>query len=39
MKRRLAVVCVLAVAGLVRAGDNADPTDTWKYTAVDGRTE
>jgi hypothetical protein len=32
MKRVLAVVCVLAVAGLVRAEDKPNPTGTWKYT-------
>ena len=33
MKRVAAVVCVLAVAGLVRADDKPNPTGTWKYTA------
>ncbi len=39
MKRLLAVVCVLAVTGLVRAEDKkADPTGTWKYsTEVNGQ--
>jgi hypothetical protein len=33
MKRMVAVVCVLAVAGLVRAADDKpNPTGTWKYT-------
>jgi hypothetical protein len=27
------VVCVLAVAGLVRADEKANPTGTWKYAA------
>ncbi len=33
MKRMAAVVCVLAVAGMVRAEDKPNPTGTWKYTA------
>ena len=33
MKRMVAVVCVLAVAGMVRAADDKpNPTGTWKYT-------
>ena len=33
MKRMVAMVCVLAVAGLVRAADDKpNPTGTWKYT-------
>jgi uncharacterized protein (DUF2147 family) len=33
MKRMAAVVCVLAVAGLVRADDKPNPNGKWKYTA------
>ena len=33
MKRVAAVVCVLALAGLVRAEEKPNPTGTWKYTA------
>jgi uncharacterized protein (DUF2147 family) len=33
MKRMVAVVCVLAVAGMARAEDKPNPTGTWKYTA------
>jgi hypothetical protein len=29
----MAVVCVLAVAGLARAEEKPNPTGTWKYTA------
>ncbi len=33
MRRMVAVVCVLALAGLVRAEEKkANPTGTWKYT-------
>jgi hypothetical protein len=32
MKRVAAVVCVLALVGLVRAEDKTNPTGTWKYT-------
>jgi hypothetical protein len=32
MKRMAAVVCVLALVGLVRADDKPNPTGTWKYT-------
>jgi hypothetical protein len=32
MKRMVAVVCVLALVGLVRADDKPNPTGTWKYT-------
>jgi hypothetical protein len=39
MKRMAVVVCVLAVAGLVRAEDKPNPTGTWKYTTeVNGQT-
>ena len=33
MKRVAAVVSVLAIVGVARAEDKADPTGTWKYTA------
>jgi len=33
MMRMVAVVCVLAVAGIARADDKANPNGTWKYTA------
>jgi hypothetical protein len=33
MKRMVAVVCLLAVAGMARAEDKPNPTGTWKYTA------
>lgn len=33
MKRMVAVVCVLAVAGMARAEDKPNPSGTWKYTA------
>jgi hypothetical protein len=33
MRRMVAVVCVLALAGLIRAEEKkANPTGTWKYT-------
>jgi uncharacterized protein (DUF2147 family) len=32
MKRVAAVVCVLALAGLVRAEEKPNPTGTWKYS-------
>src|SRR5262245_14824253 len=32
MRRVVAAVCVLAVAGLARAEDKPNPTGTWKYT-------
>jgi hypothetical protein len=32
MKRLAAVVCVLAVVGMVRAEEKPNPTGTWKYT-------
>ena len=32
MKRMAAVVCVLALAGMVRAEEKPNPTGTWKYT-------
>jgi hypothetical protein len=32
MKRVAAVVCVLALVGLVRAEEKPNPTGTWKYT-------
>jgi hypothetical protein len=39
MKRMATVICVLAVAGMVRADDKPNPTGTWKYTAdVNGQT-
>jgi hypothetical protein len=34
MQRMAAVVCVLALVGMVRAEDKANPTGTWKYTAM-----
>jgi hypothetical protein len=33
MKRTMAVICLLALAGLARADDKPNPTGTWKYTA------
>jgi uncharacterized protein (DUF2147 family) len=33
MIRMATVICVLAVAGMVRAEDKPNPTGTWKYTA------
>jgi hypothetical protein len=33
MKRMAAMVCVLAVASMVRAEDKPNPTGSWKYTA------
>ena len=32
MKRMAAVICVLALAGMVRAEEKPNPTGTWKYT-------
>src|SRR5690242_19863220 len=32
MKRVAAMVCLLAVVGLVRAADKPNPTGTWRYT-------
>ena len=32
MKTLVAVVCVLALSGVVRADDKSSPTGTWKYT-------
>ena len=33
MKRIATVICLLAVAGMVRADDKPNPNGTWKYTA------
>ena len=33
MKRMATLICVLALAGIVRAEDKPNPTGTWKYTA------
>src|SRR5437764_12988239 len=33
MKHMMAVVCVLAAAGVAGAEDKPNPTGTWKYTA------
>ena len=33
MKRMATLICVLALAGMVRAEDKPNPTGTWKYTA------
>ena len=33
MKRMTTLICVLALAGMVRAEDKPNPTGTWKYTA------
>src|SRR5436309_13160077 len=33
MKRLVAVICVLAVAGMARAEDKSNPAVNWKYTA------
>ena len=32
MKRIATVICLLAVAGMVRADDKPNPNGTWKYT-------
>ena len=33
MKRMATLICVLALAGMVRGEDKPNPTGTWKYTA------